>query len=113
MAYGDVEAVPPLPFLIDDRVHADGRFARAAVADDELALAASDGDHRVDGLEACLERLLDRAPVDDARRITLERPELRRRNWALAVDGLPEGVDDTPGQGLARRHLGDALGARD
>src|SRR6266540_3479711 len=40
---GDIEAVHSLPLLIDDRVHADGGLAGAAVSDDELALAAPDG----------------------------------------------------------------------
>ena len=40
--------------LVDDRVHRDGGLAGAAVADDQLALAAADGRHRVDGLDARL-----------------------------------------------------------
>src|SRR5436189_119958 len=45
--------------------------------------------------------------VDAARRVALDRPELRRRDGPLAVHGQAEGVDDTADQRLADRHLGD------
>jgi hypothetical protein len=46
----------------------DGGLAGLAVADDQLALAAADGDReRVDGLEAGLHRLVHRLARDDAR----------------------------------------------
>ena len=79
LADRDVEAEDVLPLLVDDRVDADRGLAGAAVADDELALAAADRDHRVDGLEPGLERLLDRAAVDHAGRVALDRPELLGR----------------------------------
>ena len=55
--------------LVDDRVDRDGGLAGLAVADDQLALAAADRDHRVDGLDAGLERLVDGLALDDARRL--------------------------------------------
>src|SRR3712207_8746902 len=53
--------------VVDDRVDRDRRLARLAVADDQLALAAADRDHRVDGLQAGLHRLDHRLALDDAR----------------------------------------------
>jgi hypothetical protein len=50
----------PLALLVDDRVERHGGLAGLTVADDQLALAAADGDHRVDGLEARLQGLVDR-----------------------------------------------------
>jgi hypothetical protein len=93
---GDVDAEHVLALLVDDRVDADGGLARLAVADDQLALPASDGDHGVDGLEARLERLLHGAPVHDARRIALDIAELLGFDRSLAVDGLPEGIHHAP-----------------
>ena len=49
LADGDVDALHVAPFLIDNGVDADGRLAGLAVADDELALAAADRNHRIDG----------------------------------------------------------------
>ena len=61
-----------------------GGLAGAPVADDQLALAAPDRDHGVDGLEPGLERLLHRAAIDHARRVALDRPEL-----LVAIAPLP------------------------
>src|SRR5438876_4282264 len=109
----DVEAVHVLALLVEDRVHADRGLAGPAVADDQLALAAPDRDHRVDGLEPGLERVLHRPAVHDARGVPLDRPELLGVDRALAVHRLAERVDDAARQGLADRHLGDPVRALD
>ena len=69
LADGDVDADDALPLLVDDRVDRDRGLAGAAVADDQLALAAADRDHRVDRLDAGLQRLLHRLAHDDAGRL--------------------------------------------
>ncbi len=71
------------------------------------------GNHRVDGLETGLQRLLHRAPIHDSGRVPLDRPELRGRDRPLAVDRKTERVDDAADQRLADRHLGDPVGALD
>ena len=48
----------PGALLVHDRVDGDGGLAGLAVADDQLALAAADRDHRVDGLDPGLQRLM-------------------------------------------------------
>ncbi len=101
------------PLLVDDRVDRDGGLARLAVADDQLALAAADRHHPVDGLEPGLQRLLDRAAIDDAGREALDRHELLRRDRTLAVDRLAERVDDAADQLVADRHRDDAARALD
>ena len=113
LADRDVEAVHVLALLVDDRVHADRGLAGAAVADDQLALAAADRDHRVDRLESRLQRLLDRPAVDHPGRVALDRAELPGVDRALAVHRLPEGVHDAPHERLADRHLRDAVRALD
>ena len=50
----------------------DGGLAGLAVADDQLALAAADGNERVDGLQAGLHRLVHRRTRDDAGRLHLD-----------------------------------------
>src|SRR5581483_3194230 len=72
----DVDAVNVRVALIEDRVDEDRGLARRAVADDQLALPATDVRHRVDRLDAGLERLLHRLALDDARRLELERAAL-------------------------------------
>ena len=91
----------------------DRGLAGLAIADDQLALAAADQDHGVDGLDAGLQRLFDRLAVDDARRLELDVAELVGADRALAVDRLADGVHDAPDHRLADRHRGDAAGALD
>src|SRR5207247_10542853 len=88
----DVKSVDVVALLVEDRFHADRGLAGAAVADDQLALAAPDRDHRVDGLEPGLERLLHRPAVNDARGVALNRPELLDVDRALAVLGLAASI---------------------
>ena len=54
----NIDADTVLPLLIDDRIDRDRRFARAAVADDQLALPASDRNQSIDRFQARLQRLM-------------------------------------------------------
>ena len=101
------------PALVDDRVDADGGLSGLSVADDEFALAAADRNHRIDGLDAGLERLLHRLAIDDARRDGLEAAELRGSDRPLAVDRLPQRVHHAAEQSLADGNLDDAPGFLD
>ena len=80
LAHGDVDAADlllrvarvPVLLLVDDRVDRDRGLAGLAVTDDELALAATDGGHGVDGLEAGLQRLVHRLALDHRGGLQLE-----------------------------------------
>src|SRR5271154_1221246 len=61
-----VETMHALAFLIDDGIDRDRGLAGLAIADDQLALSASDDEHRVDGLDAGLQRFLDGLAPNDA-----------------------------------------------
>ena len=54
---GAIDAQDVLATLVEDGVHRNGRFSRLPVTQDQLALAAPDGDERIDDLEAGLQRL--------------------------------------------------------
>ena len=101
------------PRLADDRVDADRRLAGRSIADDQLALAAADRDHRVDRHDAGLDRLPDRTAADDPGRQLLDRIRHRARDRALAVERLAERVDDASEQALADRHLQQPPGRAD
>ena len=112
LADGAVDANHVAALLIDDRVEHDGGLAGLAVADDQLALAAADRNHRVDGLDAGLQRLAHRLPVDDARRDTLERVALVGLDRALCRrSACPSGIHHAPDQRLAHRHGHDPVRA--
>ncbi|KAB5588085.1 Acetylglutamate semialdehyde dehydrogenase [Ceratobasidium theobromae] len=107
--------VPGLPgrLLVEDGVQRDGRLARLAVADDELALAAADRDHGVDGLEPGLQRLVDRLAGHDSGSLELEGAAPLRLDLAEAVDGTTERVDDAAEVAVADGDGEDLAGAAD
>ena len=108
-----VDADDVLPLLVDDRVHRNGGLAGLAVADDQLALSPANRHHRVDRLQAGLQRLLDGAAIDDAGSHAFDRRELLRRDRAFAVDRLPQSVHDAADEFFADRHGNDAPRALD
>src|SRR5207248_2607100 len=105
LADRDVDAPDVRVLLVQDRVEADRGLTGLAVADDQLTLATADVRHRVDRLDAGLQRLLHRLASDDTWRLELERPLLGTLDGAAAVEGIAERVHDTSEQPLAH---GDA-----
>ncbi len=101
------------PGLRDDGVDADGRLAGRAVANDQLALAAADRDHRVDGHDAGLHGLADGFPLHDAGRDFFHRVLRAGRDRPLAIDRLAERVDDAAEQPLAHGHGQQLAGGPD
>ena len=101
--------------LVEDRVDADRGLAGRAVADDQLTLAAADRDHRVDRLDAGLQRLLDGLPLRHRRRAAFDRTLVRlgRLDRPLAVDGVAQRVDDAPDECHAGRDRDHAPGRLD
>ena len=105
---GDVDADTVLSLLVQDRIDGNRRLARAAVADDQLALAAADRNEGINRLQTRLERLMDALAVGNARCRRLDRTELLRVDGSLAVDGAAECVHDASDHRLAHGHLHDA-----
>jgi hypothetical protein len=87
--------------LIDDGVDADGGLAGAAITDDELALAAADRDHGINGHDAGEEWLVDGLADHDAGGDFLDRVGFLGIDRALAVDGAAEGVNHAAEEGAA------------
>ena len=92
------EAAP----LVYDGVDCKGRLARLAVADDEFALAAAYGYHRVDCLQSSLERFGNRLTVNHSWSLAFQGHREQFASYvSLAVKGFPEGIDDAAYHGLA------------
>ena len=109
-----VNADDVLAALVDDRVDRDGGLAGLAVADDQLALAAADRDHRVDRLQPGLHRLLDRRAIDDARGDALDRHlTASAAIGPLPSIGWPSALTTRPTSSGADRHGDDAAGPLD
>ena len=107
-----VAGLPVRP-LVDDRVDGDGALAGLPVADDQLPLAPADRGHRVDGLDAGLQRLLHRLPLHHRRRLGLEQPQLGVLDGALAVQRLAQRADHAAEEAVADRHGQHLAGALD
>ena len=99
--------------MVDDSINRNGGLAGLAVADDELALAAADGDHRVDGQDARLHGLVHRLAGDNAGSLELHGAHALGLDGALAVDGHAERVDHTAEHLPARRNFHDTAGRAD
>jgi hypothetical protein len=67
LADSDIHTDDVVPPLIDDGVDGDCRLPGLRVADDQLPLAATERDHRIDGKQTGLERRAHRIAVDDRR----------------------------------------------
>ena len=98
--------------LVEDGVDGYRCLPCLPVSDDELALTPTDGNHRIDGLDACLQRLSHRLTVDDTRGLALQRHVVQRPlNGALAVNRRTDGVDDASHEVLSYLDRCDATGA--
>ena len=100
--------------LIDDRVDGDSGLAGLPVADDQLALAATDGNERVDRLQSRLHRLVHRAARNDTRCLHVHASafgDIGER--AFAVDRIAQRVHDATEQALTDWHVHDGAGALD
>ena len=74
--------------IVDDGVERDRGLARLAVTDDQLALAAADGNHGVNGLQSRSHGLAHRLPIYHPRGQPLDRDELAGGDRAFAIDRL-------------------------
>ncbi len=108
-----VNAMHVEALLIDDRIDRDRGLAGLTVANDQLALSASDDEHRVDRLDPGLQRLLDRLAADDPGRLDFDAAGFGRLDRTLVVNRLAECVDDAAEQAFADRHFCDSSGALD
>ena len=98
---------------VDDRVERDCGLAGLAVTNQQFALAATNRDHGVDGLQAGRHGLRDRLTVDDAGRETFDGQRVRRVDGTLVVDRLAERVHHAADHRIAHRHAHDFAGALD
>ena len=83
------------------RVDRDRRFAGCAIADDQLALAATDRNHRVNGHDAGLNRLIDAPALDDARRNFFQRIKCSLLIGPLPSSGWPSVLTTRPSKRFA------------
>src|SRR4029077_2042117 len=108
-----VNADQIVAFAVDDGVEGNGGLAGLAIADDEFALAAANGDHAVYRLQSGGHGFTYRLTVDNARSNAFQCNELVGRDGPLVVDGLTKRVHDATYHRFAHGHAHDATGALD
>ena len=110
MANGHIHADHVLICLVQDRVDRDGGLAGLAISNDQLTLATTNGNHRVDGGDTGLHRFMHRFPLNDARGHRFDQPRLRGSDVAFAIDRTPEGINHAPQHGVAHGNGSDFSG---
>ena len=90
--------------LVDDGIDGDRRFAGTAVADDELALSATDRHERVDCFDSGLHRYRYVLSIDNTVRLTLHSHHSYVLKRPFAIDGLSERIDYASKQFVAGWH---------
>ena len=96
--------------LVQDGINRNSGLTGTAVADDQLALSASDRHQGVNGLQAGLQRNVYRFTVGNTIGRGFNATGLTGADFALAVDGLAQCVNDAAQHGLAYRNFHDAAG---
>ncbi len=99
--------------MVNDGVDCDGGLAGLAVADDEFALAATDGDHGIDRFDARLHGGVDALARDDVGGDALDGTAGGRLDRAFAVDRIAQGVDNATDERVANGDVGNAASGPD
>jgi hypothetical protein len=113
LADGAIDAHDVLAALVQDGVERDGGFARLPVAQNQLALAAPDGNERIDDFEAGLERHGDGRAVHDGGGGAFDGQAFAGVHRPAAIERPAERVDDASQQAVAHGHVHDPAGALD
>ena len=110
---GDIDTDDAVALLVQDGIQRDGGLAGLAVTDDELTLAAANGDHAVDGLDTGLKRHGNGLTLDDTGCRTFHRSVANSLDGTLAIDGRTESIDDTTDERFAHRNRDNTAGTAD
>ena len=98
--------------LIDNGINGDGSLTCLTVANDQLTLSTTDRNHRVDGLQSSLQRLLNGLAVDNTRGLTIQRHLecLGEIDITLTVDSLTQRIDNATEHVVVYTDRSDTLG---
>ena len=97
--------------MVDDGVDRDGCLAGLAVADDEFALAASEGNHRIDDQNPGREGPRHERPVDDGRGRSLDWGQRLRRERRSPIERRAKRVDHAAKERFPNGNAGNLAGA--
>ena len=107
----DVDAIHIGIFLIDNRIDGNGCFPRFAVADDELALTATNRNEGIERFETRLKRFIDGLTRNNPGRLDIDGARLRARYRTHAVYRLTQRIDHATHERFANRYRRNATRA--
>src|SRR5690554_3808780 len=83
--------------LVQNGIYGNGGFPGLAVANNQLTLTATNGNHGINSFKTGLQGLLNRLSEDDLRGLTLQGHLVAGPAYrALPVEGFPQGIDHPP-----------------
>src|SRR5882724_1941738 len=114
LADRDVDAYQVFALRVYDRVYGNGGLAGLAVADDQLALAAANRNHRINCFQPGEHRLANGLAIHHARGDAFERAELSAGiDRTASIERAAERIDHASDYFFADGHGHDSLGAAD
>ena len=95
--------------LIDDGIQGQCRFAGLAIANDQLALSATDGNHGIDGLQPGCKRFFYRLAGHYTGGFPFDQRKGIRLNLTPAIQWLTQGINHATDHGLTGRYRGNSI----
>ena len=111
LADGYVNTNQVFALLIDNCIDRNRGFSCLAVANDQLALTASDRDHCVNGLNPCLNRCINILPSNHTRSNSLDRAVTTKLDRAFTIDWFAKRIHHTPNKSITNWHGCDSSSA--
>src|SRR5690606_33164979 len=106
---GNVDTENVASLLVDDRINGNRGLSGLTVADDELALSASDRNHGVDRLDPGLKRFVNRLALDDTGGFDFNLTVFGCFDISFSIDRNTESVDNATEKLLAHGNLYDLV----
>src|SRR5262249_50662134 len=91
--------------------NSDGGLAGFAIADDQFTLSSADRRHRIDGLDAGLQGLIDGLTLGNTWSIGFDEAIFGADNRPFAIEGVTEWIDNTANHRIADGHAQKLAGA--
>ncbi len=111
LAHSHVDTGHVLTLLVDDRIDRNRCLTGLTIANDQLTLTTTHGNHGVDGLQTSLHRLINRLTVNHAWGNFFNLVSQLGIDRAFAIDRLTQSIHHATTQFGTNRHFQNATGA--
>ena len=111
LSNGNVDTDHILALLVDDGICCQSGLTSLTVTDDQLTLSSTNGNHGINCLDACLQRLVYALSLTDARSRALNCPVLACFYRSCTVNRLSKGIYNSPDHSLSNRNGYNLSGA--